>query len=380
MRNKILAMLLALGLILLSLAGCGAEKAPAPGGDEGAAEAAGTAGEGAGAAEAAETDRDYAALCAPVLDACFHALNGDLEEPDETLPMGITEIAMWQSGPEALASVGYRVEDWSGDGVPELILASTGEDRTIYALYALTGDAPSLLFESWSRNAYRWLGEGRFFYYGSGGAAYSAFGTYALSESAEALNCEDFYFTDVAADDPEKILYYHNQSGVWDPAEAELLEIGDDAFWALIETMDTGAEELYPLAFSAYWPTDGPAIRPIWANEVGLVEGVDVLRYQVPGSDPEGQVLFEARRNVSDFRLLALSLKDVTEAGEPIFEEKELFAQDAMKAGDLLLADLSFMGDLPEYGISFKEEDGSAHRYALWVSGFDGSLELEALN
>ena len=109
-----------------------------------------------------------------------------------------------------------------------------------------------------------------------------------------------------------------------------------------------------------------PAIRADWGEEYAEVPSV-------PVSDDEDAawILFTARRPVSDFQVLALDMN----------EDYEFEAETVSSLGELtpdapLRVSLSFYGDIPNNGISFVDEDGTLCRYAVDMSGEDGSLYL----
>ena len=90
-----------------------------------------------------------------------------------------------------------------------------------------------------------------------------------------------------------------------------------------------------------------------------LADGVDAV-----------QLLLSTDRKVSDLRILALSPEE--REGELRFEERELYAQPEFGPELPLLLTLRFPGDLPCWGFSYTDPDGTAHRCAVALSGEDG--------
>ncbi len=88
---------------------------------------------------------------------------------------------MWEHGLSEMASassgVGYALTDLDGNGIPELIIAPTGDpfypNNVIYCLYTLVNDVPIQLAVSQARDRYYLLADDRILNEGSGGAAYS---------------------------------------------------------------------------------------------------------------------------------------------------------------------------------------------------------------
>ena len=84
-------------------------------------------------------------------------------------------------------------------------------------------------------------------------------------------------------------------------------------------------------------------------------------------------VLFSASRPVSDFKVLALDMNDEFE-----FEAEPVYSLGTLTPGAPVRVSLAFYGDIPNNGISFVDEDGTLCRYAVDMSGEDGSLYLWA--
>ena len=83
-----------------------------------------------------------------------------------------------------------------------------------------------------------------------------------------------------------------------------------------------------------------------------------------------------ANETVTDVKLYDISLKSVDDYGTPKFSEKEIYRQAELTPERPLLVKGSFPGDTPNYGVSFQTKDGETHRFAIGVSGKDGSLFL----
>ena len=171
-------------------------------------------------------DRFYLLISSPPVDY--------IAEDGET---GVTEV-LWALEPgEALECIGYRFEDLSGDGIPELLIGAVPREgdlvrgSSLYAVYTLADGAPRFLLEGWARSSYRLTKDGSFFHQGSNGAMYSIFGTVSLSPEDASIVWKDYYFTYEKDGNFEDIRAYHNTSGEWDPAVSE--EIPLDDFWQI---------------------------------------------------------------------------------------------------------------------------------------------------
>ena len=173
----------------------------------------------------------------------------DSDKPGE---MGVLETAR-AAGDNAVYEMGYRIEDLSGDGIPELAIG--GCNGMTNALYTLVDGKPELVFEGWYRSSYVYMGDGYFYYYGSNSASESGQGVFHLTKNGTGLECESFLFTGLNSDgDPE---VYCNETGSWSPAESEKADMTAEDFWAL----DTPGD---PLPLTPFSGTDGGS-----ANESG---------------------------------------------------------------------------------------------------------------
>ena len=173
----------------------------------------------------------------------------------------LSELGFYLNQAELLDQVGYAVQDLSGDGIPELIIGEItrpdmpdSDSNLIYALYTLDADDQArLVFEGWYRNAYRYVGDGRFMYLGAGGAASSMFGMCGLSRDGKDLIWSDYYFTIPREGNYEIIDYYYNTSGKSDTQGSQRLDISEDAFWQISDRLQDEAIliELAPFRISA---------------------------------------------------------------------------------------------------------------------------------
>ncbi|MCR5826380.1 MAG: hypothetical protein K6G54_07425 [Oscillospiraceae bacterium] len=328
---------------------------------------------------------DPLACYAPVFDELCDAVYNGLRDEDEypLLPTGVEEMLHWSDGEETAAMVGWMLTDLNGDGTQELLVVQ--DEDIVVGGYSIVNGAPVRFLNGWSRNMYFLLADGCFYNQGSGGAMYTMFGRYHLSEDGTQLVCEDCYFTDVKEGSEDELAFFHNTTGEWDTAASEPFEGTLDDFWASSEALADGhlVPELTPL--SAYEYT-GPLNQPLdclvradYWDEISwrLPESEAIADYfpeQTPtGADGELIVVFRAKREVQDLRLLSLSLQDVDAAGNPVFDVTELWCLPRLKAGAPLTVPMSFPGDMPTSGFSYVS-DGVQRQFTLSQSGRDGAL------
>lgn len=155
---------------------------------------------------------------------------------------GISEVILGLGAEETLSSIGYTIQDISGDGVPELLIGDFSEEDTgygtmVYAVYNCVNGVAECTLEGWYRNAYHWMGDGCFTYSGSGGAIYSMIGTAKLSKDGTDLEWQDYYFTHEKDDNFDEIVVYHNTSGKDEVENSEEQELTLDDFWELEEQL-----------------------------------------------------------------------------------------------------------------------------------------------
>ncbi len=306
-------------------------------------------------------------------------------EGDGVGETGVWEAKMYPTQGTPLDSVGYAIVDVSGDGMPELLIGAItrhGEGRAygneIYALYACKENEPQLTFEGWGRSRHSWMGDGKFFYQGSGGAAFSMFGTYSLSSDGTNLICNDLYFTQEKENNVEELGLYHNQSGSTEPAASEELTISEGQFWQMEAKLEQLVQDMVLTPFAEYVPSplipanDMP-LQAHWAESIADIPA-GYTEYKA-AAEPLAKVLFTASHPVKDVRLLALTPLDMN-GSHLVFDIKEVYRQDQLTAQQPLLAHLVFYGDLPNNGISFVEENGSTRYFTVEISGENGELML----
>ena len=160
---------------------------------------------------------------------------------------------------EMLNAAGYAVIDVNGDRTPELLIGlvsdyeeGKAEGNILYALYTYSGEKPVCVTESYVRDGYRWMGDGKFCYTGSSGAANSGFGMFNLPEGSTELSCEGFWFSDITEGTETEIGYYHNTSGNWNAGDSEELSVSNDEFWEMEEELLAQVQNFEMISFAEY--------------------------------------------------------------------------------------------------------------------------------
>ncbi|MGM9550553.1 MAG: hypothetical protein ACI3V5_12020 [Faecousia sp.] len=322
---------------------------------------------------AADPDLAYSELVERFRTLVSDPFGQDSDKPGE---MGVLETAR-AAGDNAVYEMGYRIEDLSGDGIPELAVGR--RNGVTNALYTLVDGKPELVFEGWYRSSYVYMGDGYFYYYGSNSASESGQGVFYLTKNGTGLECESFLFTGLNSDGDLEV--YRNETGSWNPAESEKSDMTAEDFWALDPPGD-------PLPLTPFSGTDGASAKeprvPVsvrYLTEAGEVDCGWVTLYDGPDSCC---ILFTTDSRVTDFTLLDLSVEDFTESGAVIFsatpvafDEERDSLPSVMTPDTPVAVQLIFPGDLPAYGISYVDAGGDLRRFAIEVSGYDGSVLLE---
>ena len=179
---------------------------------------------------------DYTKVYSRVLESYVKLVQE--EEGEFEGSTGALEAVAGLETEEALNSIGYTIQDISGDGVPELLVGSYSEEddgfgTMMYGVYNCVKGVPECTFEGWYRNAYHWMGDGTFTYSGSGGAMYSMFGTAKLSKDGTTVEWQDYYFTHEKDENFDEIGLYHNTTGEAEVKDSEELDISMDDFWEI---------------------------------------------------------------------------------------------------------------------------------------------------
>ena len=319
-----------------------------------------------------------------VLDRYALRLRNGIDDSE----MGEGESGVWEvigaMGEKAGDAVGYTLFDISGDGVPELVIGDiselaangekTGLGSQIYACYTAVDGTPQLVFEGWGRNGFWYAGENRIFNLGSGGAMYTIFGMYALSEDGTTLHCTDYYFTYELDENFEEIGFFHNTTGEWDPDVSEQLDVDEEAFWMIEEEMDQQIRNMELTPFSSYElsGTDGGTGNIGSENDPSPVS----VAWE---DEAASQVRFSADKTVRDFKVLGLTFLEGDDSERIAFAAEELCAVDALTPEEPLVQELLFGGAIPNCGFSYVDEAGTVRAFTVEISGMDGSLLIQPL-
>lgn len=174
---------------------------------------------------------DAADLYAPVLNRLYDMLWDYNEYEGNTDGFsGIAEATHRFHNGEGRDHVLYGIGDLNGDGIPELAIKVENDYDDNYdapykyavdAVYTLSDGEPVQLIEGWARNMYMYMGEGRFYYHGSGGWAYSTIATYEI-KGTELVTLE-LYHTDTD-ETGTNVLQFHTVNGADELVDSDELQ------------------------------------------------------------------------------------------------------------------------------------------------------------
>lgn len=294
---------------------------------------------------------------------------------------GVLEVTMGLSKEEALDVIGFDITDLSGDGIPELVIGyigpNDGGDFTgseILAIFTCKDGVPCFTAEGWVRNCIQLMTNGSFLRTGSNGAAYSIFGTYTLSEDGSEMLCNDFFFTFEKNGNFEDIGIFYNMTGEWDVSKSYELNISLEEYEQTHQALANQVVDFPLTPLSQLAPVVKGPVHAEWAENIGIPAEQEAFTADM-GED-RARVVFIADAPVRNFLIMSLLCTDVDAAGNPDYEIQETYTWDTLEPGTPLVVEMSFYGTIPNYGISYLAEDGTAYHCTISISGKDGSIIL----
>ncbi|MDI9471567.1 MAG: hypothetical protein GX260_01785 [Tissierellia bacterium] len=386
MKYKPLLLALLSLVIIATMFSCGGENAPvAPVAEETVSE---PAVETIPEPPSEEEEIDYLSLYANILDRYYYLIAVNPDDFNDA-EMGVFEATLGKEKEAALQTIGYSIEDISGDGIPELIIGAISEEKDslffgneMYALFTLVNDRPQFVFEGWSRNSFQYAGEGSFFHWGSSGAMYTLFGMYSLTADATELIGNDFYFTFEKDESFQEIGFYHNTTGEMNKDVSEELSITDEEFWQIAADFEKEIQNMELIPFSMYEYT----VEDLISANITLYRAEDKLdaftsydEFTADATQPQTGVLFVTDVPIDNFQVLALTLESIDDSGVATFSTETLYTLERLTPKRPFVVNLTFYGPIPSYGISYLDRDGIERVYSIDMSGEDGSLYLTEL-
>ncbi len=193
------------------------------------------------AVQTAETTVDYSTNYQPIVNDFYKLVSGqiDISAGDSEMPtgsMGLWEGITYGSIDTMKEDTGFCISDFSGDGIPELVIGSVSNGM-IYALFGIADGGTRLLLEGAYRNMYFFLDDGMILNQGSAGAIYSILGILDWSDDGAALNIAEYWYTHEKDGNFDDICCYYNTTGEMDPTISEELVMTVDEFIVMQESV-----------------------------------------------------------------------------------------------------------------------------------------------
>lgn len=325
------------------------------------------------------SDVDYSTVYNQLLSDTHEFIVGYSEDaiPEEG-QYGIFEGISGLDTDVALMRVGYISQDINEDSVPELLIVAVNEDGSevrsgtrVLAAYTCYLGKVTLIFEGNSRNRYYILEDGTVYNEGSSGAAYSIFATYALPANGSSLEPKDYYFTSPVSEGSQDIGYYHNTQGILDVSVSEQFTDTIDGFESKQSEL---SKEIRKFELTSFDNVEVVEIEDAVYAEFAEGSSVDLsacAEYSADETEHSTTVIFRTDSQVDDFKLLNLEYIDVN-----VYNVYEAYTHGPLTNDKPLAVTLTLSGTIPNYGISYTDENGNEVRRTVEISGVDGALML----
>lgn len=157
-----------------------------------------------------------------------------------------------------------------------------------------------------------------------------------------------------------------------DPADTKGTEAGESIAEESVSA-ESGSDE----PSSAEEVKKGPAeFKARYADEVNDVF-LRSREFTADSSEYAVRILFSTDRPVRDFKLYNLELDPDSE--EVAFKAAEFYTLEEMVPDESVIIIMTFAGDIPNYGVSYVDTDGTEKIFSVSQSGEDGSIVLDEI-
>ena len=162
--------------------------------------------------------------------------------------------------------------------------------------------------------------------------------------------------------------------------------------FAIVTTDENGCvtelRELEYMGYGVFWQdgmnplspgyVGGNAVHAYWEDEV--VRTYDEKEvFTSPEASGRNVVYLMADHIVTDIKVLKLEFTGEFDSfNQPVYDETVVYETDELYPGKALILDLPLFNEMPNCGFSYVDKDGIEYKYALYSSGYDGSLLLDS--
>lgn len=305
-----------------------------------------------------------------VLDYYYQAYNDTIELNEFGSNWLTPRIS--ENKAENFEKTGYAFRDLNGDGTPELIIGeiedtsdNTGIVPGVVYSYSKEKNEITEVFESWDRNINILLSDNSIVNTGSNGVSSSVLGHFVLEPETCSKKYKSFVFSELKDD---KVVYYTNTTGEYDPEKSETIE-SYDFEKAADELLASKAKiEFNPL--SEYKQS-----RPL--NAAAFSDDIKASAAFRLFEDSGRNTVFTATEDISSVVLYDITDIKLSDEGSIVeYTSVPVYKVPELKAGESLVAGLEYGDVLPCNSICFVDKNGVMRSFVITQSGQDGSVIL----
>lgn len=99
----------------------------------------------------------------------------------------------------------------------------------------------------------------------------------------------------------------------------------------------------------------------------------------VDEGEPGTRIRLSFDDNIYDFEILNIQVTDVTDDGDLVYDSESVYKQKSVEAGEEMILQMSFPGDIPNHAIKYKDSDGNEAVLSIYESGYDGSVSFSEM-
>lgn len=160
-------------------------------------------------------------------------------------------------------------------------------------------------------------------------------------------------------------------------APAESAEVSDEAEDVSTESEEEVNGELQVAKSANAAAKSGYPVSGDW--EDAKKTNFDCPVIVVDNGEPATKIRLHFDEEVSDFEILMIQVTDVTDDGEIVYDSESVYKQKSVEAGEEMILQMSFPGDIPNHAIKYKDSDGNEAVLSIYESGYDGSVSFSEM-
>lgn len=293
----------------------------------------------------------------PIIEKEADIISGALPPDDSKGWVGLSSIVTTEVEGDPgkwMRELGWAVRDLDGDNVLFIGMITGniegGQGNMIIAMYNIKDGKAHNLIDAGYRDAWYLMDPGdSFLELGSASAACSIIASYRyMPNETPHISCDSYLYTGL--NEAGDHTFYSSYTPTVDPAKGRKLDwTWND--WKQVEFNLTDQTIYIRL-------TPFEVLRPVKVTQ------------------DRDWVNFTTSTDVKDFKVWKLSDVDYTEDGKMTYKKTEMKDYGQFKAFENEMLFMPFIGDSPQYAVSYVDMLGHPVMKMLMVSGMDGSLQL----